>query len=133
MVVIRGEHIFQTPCAICHEKHNSSTLEQLKRIREFLSRHDLTEVVKSNGVYIMAAFIHSTHHHCSYGLHCAELSAITHEANNIVREIENNVIAYVQMANKGELQELLLLLQGYFPQVYVAVERYWYSYHRKEF
>lgn len=125
--------MFHTPCMICHEKHNSSTVEQLKRIREFLSRYDLTEVVKPNGVYIMAAFMNSTHHHCSYGLHCTELSAMTHEANNIIREIENNVIAYVQTADRGELQELLLLLQGYFPQAYVAVERYWYSYHRKEF
>lgn len=58
---------------------------------------------------------------------------MTHEANNIIRDIENNVIAYVQTADRGELQELLLLLQGYFPQAYVAVERYWYSYHRKEF
>lgn len=58
---------------------------------------------------------------------------MTQEANAIVRDIENDVIAYVQMANRGQLQEFLLLLQGYFPQAYVTVERYWYSYHRKEF
>ena len=124
--------MFHGPCMICHNKNHSSTVEQLRRIREFLQRYDLPEVEKPHGVYIAAAFMSSTHHHCSYGLHCAELSNMEHEANRIVREIENDVIAYIQTLDKGKLHELLMFLQGYFPQSYIAVERYWYSYHREE-
>lgn len=117
------------PCAICREKNRSSSLEQLKRIREFLERNVDKDIncIEADEVGIARAFMYSTHNHCRYGLTCQSLSNMTMEANNIAIMIENKIITFVQNADKAKLHELLYLVQGYFPQAYVMIERYWFE------
>ena len=117
------------PCAICREKNNSSSLEQLKRIREFLERNVDKDIdsMEADEAGIARVFMHSTHNHCRYGLTCQSLSNMTIEANNIAIMIENKIAAFVQNADKAKLHELLSLVQGYFPQAYVMIEHYWFE------
>lgn len=122
------------PCMICHDKNNSSSLEQLKRIRDFLRTHKCENLNNADNKIkrfdIANAFMMSTHNHCRYGLSCPSLLRMTSEANNIARNIEKDITDYIQNANKAELYELLCFTQGYFPQAYSAIERYWYEYHK---
>lgn len=125
------------PCMICHDKHNSGSLEQMKAIQQFLENNARNKMISNKAVIddnvsFINAFTMSTHNHCKYGLSCSHLTSMTNEANNIARDIDKTIVQYIKDADKGQLYDLLYFMRGYFPQAYTAIERQWYVYHKKE-
>lgn len=119
-------------CAVCREKNYSPALEQLKNIESYLHRNKPTENKTENSMIrnkyeniLKEAFTNSTRQHCKYGLNCSKLSQMEIMANTIVYKMIDELLCFVETANEQKLYGLLRLTQGYFPQAYVRIERYW--------
>lgn len=123
------------PCIICNKKNHSDSLEQLKRIKEYVQRNKKPESQKQKDikihVNIASAFMNSTKNHCPYGLHCSALSNMTVQANHIAMDMKDDIVMFIQNADASKLHELLALTQGYFPSAYRTIERYWHKCHNE--
>lgn len=126
-------------CVVCHEKNYSPALEQLKNIESYVHRNNSTENKTENSVIrkryeniLKEAFTNSTRQRCKYGLNCSKLSQMEIMANTIVHKMIDELLCFVETANKQKLYGLLRLTQGYFPQAYVQIERYWQELYRNK-
>lgn len=87
---------------------------------------DLTERIQ----FIQAMTMYS-HENCQYGLYCSILSDRRVKFNQMAEDIAEDILWYIQSADKAEIQELLRYFQGYFPAGYKWIERYWHSIEKK--
>ena len=114
-------------CIICRQKNDDSVLRQLRCIE------DLTKGQKDgnneDSRKIAMSLIMSTHNSCSYGLYCSKMRSMETQANDKARCIAPKVAEFIKNADRGQLQELLRLMQGYFPAAYRTCERIWHESH----
>ena len=118
--------MYSRVCVVCKQKNSSRNLNQLRVIEQFVKQKisakgkkskdsDLTERIQ----FIQAMTMYS-HENCQYGLYCSILS-----------DRREDILWYIQSADKAEIQELLRYFQGYFPAGYKWIERYWHSIEKK--
>lgn len=127
-----------TICMICRKKNENSLLSQINRIKSYLRSHkkdDKEEKNKKDAFYItnlIHAFEMSMHtEHCPYGMPCHILGQKKVQMYAIAEEISPKMILFLRNANRIELEELLRLLQGYFPAAYRECRNIWFETHRE--
>lgn len=129
--------MFSRVCAVCRQKNTSANLNQLRKIEQFLKQKNGTERKQSKDgnpaekmQFIQAITMYS-HESCQYGLYCSILSERRVKFEQLTEDIAEDVLWYIQNADKAGMQELLRYFQGYFPAGYKWIERYWYSLDKK--
>lgn len=113
--------VAQTPCMICHDKHNFAALDQLRRIERFCGSIEVKDEHMENGKSL--GFEMDIHIHCRYGLQCPHQNTKAMEAKGIARRISPVLITIARGKDDGLFYELLQLLRGYFPYAYRKCEQ----------
>lgn len=117
-------------CIICSKKNDESVLRQLHRIEELTCKAEKVEdITSTDSITISHSLMLSTHMSCPYGMHCNTLRNAELQACTTARRIAPKIAAFIKEADRGQMQEVLYLMQGYFPPAYRVCERMWYKTH----
>ena len=106
------------PCIICRQKHDTSRLDQLRKIKRACHGLERTPV---NDHHIKFNF--GTHKRCSYGISCEELHVRRNEESRLEQQLHSDLIAIALSDNNKKYNEILHLLRGHFPAVYHQMEQ----------
>lgn len=129
--------MYSLVCVVCKQKNSSRNLNQLRVIEQFVKQKISAKGKKSKDsdlaerIQFIQAMTMYSHENCQYGLYCSILSDRRVKFNQMAEDIAEDILWYIQSADKAEIQELLRYFQGYFPAGYKWIERYWHSIEKK--
>ena len=101
---------------ICHKKNDRSEVMRLQRILDRMQRLKPDRHGKHRNLQW------GSNSRCRYGLPCPSLQQIDIECRRLQEKIEGCFVELIK-ADDGMFFDVLRLLQGYYPAVYVYLER----------
>ena len=113
-----------TICMICDRNTDNKYYPMLLKMQRLLESSHVEPV---KGRYEHLPW--SINIRCEYGISCDKLKDQEQKARRLASELEPYIIAASQRENDALYHNVLHLLQGYFPAVYLSVERY---HHKKK-
>lgn len=114
-------------CAVCHQKNNSSKLNQLRLIKTIIQNNKVSIDNISIRHRIFSWYINDN---CRFGVPCTIINRQNMESKRIAHELEPYLVAIatnsyeISHGNKDMLyHDILRLLSGHFPNIYHSMEQ----------